>query len=126
MLHLDHYNLRAPQRIIDALIPFYQKILDFSIGPRPNFATKGSWLYTGEHPILHLTVDESAQPPGKNDHLNHIAFRCSGLETFLSRLTAANVACKDAYIAELDITQLFFFDPAGIRIELSFLHEKKS
>jgi hypothetical protein len=124
IIRLDHFNIRAPRRIIDDVIGFYRGILDLTPGSRPEFGIEGDWLYSGDHPIVHLTVDETAVAPAKNEHLNHIAFRCKGLDMYLKRLNAANIAFTDAYIPDLDITQLFVFDPAGIQIELNFLHEK--
>ena len=126
IVRLDHFNIRAPKQVIDEVTKFYGEILDLTTGPRPNFSSKGAWLYLGDHPYIHLTVDETATAPGGNEHLNHIAFHCKGLDTYLERLKAADIDFADAYIPDLDMTQLFFHDPAGIQVELNFVHEKNS
>ncbi|MDJ0780347.1 MAG: hypothetical protein QNJ22_00165 [Desulfosarcinaceae bacterium] len=120
---LDHYNIRAPQAVIDAVVVFYREVLALTPGPRPDFGIPGVWLYQGAYPIVHLTVDEAAVAPAENTHFNHVAFRCVGLKTYLDRLAARRVAYTAAYISELEMTQVFFFDPAGIQIELDFLNE---
>jgi catechol 2,3-dioxygenase-like lactoylglutathione lyase family enzyme len=126
IVRLDHLNIRAPRRVIDEVTGFYREILGLTPGPRPNFSSDGTWLYSGDHPYVHLTVDEEAIAPGKNEHLNHIAFRCKGLDAYLNRLDGANISYSDAFLPDMDMTQLFFYDPAGVQIELNFLHEKIS
>ena len=126
IVRLDHFNIRAPKQTIDDVVKFYNDILELKPGPRPNFSSEGTWLYIGNHPYVHLTVDESATIPEKNNHLNHIAFHCTGLDIYLKRLKAANITFTDAYLPDMDMTQLFFFDPAGIQIELNFVQERIS
>ena len=124
IIRLDHFNIRAPQKVIDEVVVFYKNLLDLVPGPRPDFGIDGDWLYDGDHPMVHLAVDEAAIPPADNQYLNHIAFQCRGMDRYIQRLNAMNVAFEDIYVSELDMTQLFFYDPAGILIELDFHHEK--
>lgn len=124
IVRIDHYNIQAPKGVINEVVGFYRRVLALTPGLRPNFGVEGAWLYAGDHPLLHLTVNESATAPSPNSHLNHIAMRCKGLDAYVTRLKRAAVKFTHVYIEELDITQLFFFDPAGIRIELNFIHEK--
>ena len=126
VVRLDHFNIRAPKQVIEEVIEFYGEILGLITGPRPNFSSEGAWLYFEGHPYIHLTVDEEATVPGRNEHLNHIAFHCNGLDKYLKSLKAADIEFADAYIPDLDMTQLFFYDPSGIQIELNFVHEKIS
>ena len=121
---LDHYNIRAPRAVIDRVVDFYGALLKLSPGQRPDFGIDGVWLYDRDYPIVHLTVDETAVAPIENNHLNHIAFRCVGMKTYLDRLDALGVDYTAAYIAELDMTQVFLYDPAGIQVELDFPNEK--
>ena len=122
---LDHYNIRAPKAVIDKVVDFYGKVLKITPGPRPDFGIDGVWLYDDDYPMVHLTVDETAVAPGTNTHFNHVALRCSGMATYLQRLDAAGIPYTATYIPELDMTQVFFYDPAGIQIELDFPNEKK-
>ncbi len=126
IVRLDHFNIRAPKKVIDEVTEFYGNILDLTPGPRPDFSIEGAWLYLGDHPYIHLTVDEAATVPGRNEHLNHIAFHCKDLDSYVKKLKASSIPCSDAYLPDLDMTQLFFYDPAGIQIELNFVHEKIS
>ena len=125
IVRLDHYNIRAPRKIIDGVIVFYKKILGLVPGPRPDFGIPGEWLYDGDYPIVHLAVDETATPPPANQHFNHVAFRCRGMDGYIQRLNAMKVPVEDVYVPELDMTQLFFYDPAGVLVELDFPNEKK-
>lgn len=125
IIRLDHYNIRAPQKIIDEVIAFYNNLLGLVPGPRPDFGIDGEWLYDGDYPMVHLATDDRSIPPPENQHINHIAFRCRGMAQYIQRLNAMNVAIVDmVYVPELDMTQLFFYDPAGILIELDFPNEK--
>lgn len=121
---LDHYNIRAPKTVVEKVVGFYGAVFNLIPGPRPDFGIDGVWLYDGDYPMVHLTVDETATAPGENTHFNHVAFRCVGIQTYLERLAAIGTACTDIYIPELDMTQVFFVDPAGIQIELDFPNEK--
>lgn len=123
---LDHYNIRAPKAVIEKIVDFYGTVLKLVPGPRPDFGIDGVWLYDGDYPMVHLTVDDTAAAPGENTHLNHVAFRCVGIQTYLERLGATGTDYTPIYIPELDMTQVFFFDPAGIQIELDFPNEKNS
>jgi len=124
IIRLDHFNIRAPRKVIEEVIVFYKNLLGLVPGSRPDFGIDGEWLYDGDYPMIHLAVDDTATPPSENQHLNHVAFQCRGMPRYVQRLDAMNVSFEDIYIPDLDMTQLFFYDPAGILIELDFLNEK--
>ena len=46
------------------------------------------------------------------------------LNEFAKKLKAYSIQYRSAYIPEIEITQLFFKDPAGVTIELNFKGEK--
>jgi hypothetical protein len=56
--------------------------------------------------------------------LDHIALRCVGVNEFAKKLNEYSIHYKPALIPEIDLTQLFFEDPAGVTIELNFKGEK--
>ena len=92
------------------------------VGPRPPFERFGYWLYAGERPVLHL----SAADPGEELALerpttfNHAAFDCSGRSDYERRLTELGIGYRVARVPLTNQVQLFFSDPAGNGIELSF------
>ncbi|OYU41562.1 MAG: diguanylate cyclase, partial [Burkholderiales bacterium PBB4] len=50
----NHFNLRAPQPLLDRIRDFYVDVLGMKAGWRPPFPFPGYWLYLEEHAILHL------------------------------------------------------------------------
>ena len=49
---LDHYNVST--RKFKETVQFYEDVLGFVNGPRPQFNFPGAWLYSAGHPGLHL------------------------------------------------------------------------
>lgn len=119
---LDHYNIRGPLSLMEKLCEFYRDALGLVVGPRPPFDVPGFWLYADDKPLVHLTVveaggHESSLPLA--GHFAHIAFRCADLATARSRLDAMDLDYTTELVPSLHQVQLFFRDPAGIRIELN-------
>jgi catechol 2,3-dioxygenase-like lactoylglutathione lyase family enzyme len=48
---LDHYNVST--RKLKETVQFYEDVLGFVNGPRPQFDFPGAWLYSAGHPVLH-------------------------------------------------------------------------
>ncbi len=120
-LELDHYNLAAPRELLEELRAFYTEIVGLTVGHRPAFDNFGYWLYAGDRAVLHLSesLDGSATLSGRTT-FNHAAFNCTGLEEFRQRLSDSGIEYRASRVPELDRIQLFFDDPAGNGIELSF------
>jgi catechol 2,3-dioxygenase-like lactoylglutathione lyase family enzyme len=119
-MQLDHINIATPRELMEQVRAFYVDILGFEDGPRPGFSRPGYWLYREGKPQIHLIEsDRHARhdPPG---YLDNVAFRSTGAAELLERLDSAGVEYRESYIAEHAMTQLFFFDPAGIRVEINF------
>ena len=61
---LDHYNVST--RKLKETVQFYEDVLGFKNGPRPQFDFPGAWLYSGSQPVLHLNdiahTDRSSPP----------------------------------------------------------------
>ena len=53
-------------------------------------------------------------------YLDHIAFRGSGLADMRARLERQGVEYRSSYIEESNMTQLFFHDPSGTKLEINF------
>lgn len=124
VLGLGHVNLSAGADLIEELRHFYTNIIGLEEGPRPAFrsGSRGYWLYAGKTDMVHLTIDHADDTARfATGHFNHFAFLCTGLDTTRARLDAAGIAYTVDSVDELGQTQLFLTDPAGIRIELTFI-----
>ena len=120
--HLDHFNIRASEPLVEELREFYCDPIGLSEGFRPPFEEPGYWLYAGEHAILHLSVagaDES-QLSQVESTLNHVALGCSGKSDFEKRLNENAIPYEYASVPGTTIEQIFLKDPADNGIELSF------
>jgi catechol 2,3-dioxygenase-like lactoylglutathione lyase family enzyme len=118
-MRLDHINIRAPRELIDQVRRFYHDLLGLVEGPRPDFGSEGHWLYAGERALVHLSVSDNGAG-GQTGHLDHVAFQSSDLQALRARLESMGVGFRSNHIPELDMTQVFFTDPAGIGIEVNF------
>src|ERR1700757_3656615 len=49
---LDHYNVST--RKLKETVQFYEDVLGFMNGPRPELNFPGAWLYSDAHAVLHL------------------------------------------------------------------------
>jgi len=123
-MRLDHINIAAPFDLLEKVRDFYCAVLDLKVGFRPDFSDRGFWLYSDDKPIVHLSERSERQASQQPGTLDHIAFRSSGLGAVKNRLTACGIEYRSGFIAELNMTQLFFKDPAGTGLEVSFADER--
>ncbi|BCT67807.1 VOC family protein [Nitrosospira sp. NRS527] len=122
----NHYNLRGPRELIDELKDFYCEIVGLAQGQRPSFESFGYWLYAGEQCVLHLS---QARPDEvRLMHIattfDHVAFTCTDRPEMEARLKRHNVEFRRGQVPSLGIAQLFFKDPSGNGIELSFAEDQ--
>jgi catechol 2,3-dioxygenase-like lactoylglutathione lyase family enzyme len=122
-MQIDHINIKAPEVLLEQVREFYCTVLGLDEGPRPDFASPGYWLYSAERPLVHLSMGPESPARGSTGYLDHVAFRAEGLVTFQARLEALDIDFQCAQIPELGLTQLFFRDPAGNRLEINFAGE---
>jgi catechol-2,3-dioxygenase len=120
---LDHFNITAPADLIERVRDFYVEVIGLSEGGRPDFMSRGFWLYAGSEPLVHLTTSDDARTPAARSTFDHVAFSCEGLREFVERLERAGVEYKSDEVASLNQTQLFLRDPAGVGLELNFTGE---
>jgi catechol 2,3-dioxygenase-like lactoylglutathione lyase family enzyme len=125
-LGINHYNLRAPRPLLDALRLFYCEVVGLHVGARPALASFGYWLYAGEQGVLHLSEAAPAEqreqaPAGTFDH---VAFTCAGGAAFQALLERRRIAYRMARVAQTGQVQLFLKDPAGNGVELNFSAEQ--
>ncbi|UCH23483.1 MAG: VOC family protein [Deltaproteobacteria bacterium] len=124
--YLDHFNIKASKGQLSEVRDFYIDVLGFKVGFRPKLSGPGQWLYAGSNAMVHLSEDENRTSRKAEDFLDHIAMRCVGVNEFAKKLDEYSIQFRPAYIPEIDLTQLFFKDPAGVTIELNFKGEKLS
>jgi catechol 2,3-dioxygenase-like lactoylglutathione lyase family enzyme len=75
---LDHYNVST--RKLKETVQFYEDVLGFVNGPRPQFHFPGAWLYSAGHPVLHLNdISQTDKPqPPDSGVIDHVAFSSRG------------------------------------------------
>jgi len=124
-LGLNHYNLRAPRPLLERLRSFYCDVVGLVPGARPPLRSNGYWLYAGDRDVLHLSeagADER-RDPGAVSTFDHVAFSCTGCAAYRAALARHGVDYEMATVPQTGRVQLFFTDPAGNGIELSFAGE---
>lgn len=124
-MHIDHINISAPPELLAKVRNFYCEVFNLSEGFRPDFSSRGFWLYAQDKPIVHLSESNSGQLSSERGHFDHVAFQTRGLNEMIDRLKSLNVNYRMAYIPEIDLSQIFLKDPAGIGLEVNFPGEKK-
>lgn len=119
-MQLDHFNIAAPMDLLDEVRDFYVAVLGFEVGARPDFGRRGYWLYSEGRPFVHLIESDRHAAAREKVYLDHVAFRSNGLAEVRKRLEANGIEYRASYIAEFEMTQLFFTDPAGTGLEVNF------
>jgi catechol-2,3-dioxygenase len=119
---INHYNLRADEKTIEALKEFYIEIVGLKLGHRPPFKNGGYWLYANQKDVLHLSFSKNGivNELNVNSTLDHIAFTCQNENMHIDLLTKKNIKFSIREVPEIGTRQIFFKDPAGNGIELIF------
>lgn len=115
---MDHFTIVTQK--LDATLKFYTELLNLTDGPRPDFGLPGSWLYVGDHPVLHV-IQVDQMPAIVRGGLDHMAYWAEGFAETAARLDAAGVGWRVIRVPRPFSTwQIFFNDPNGIEVELDF------
>jgi catechol-2,3-dioxygenase len=119
---LNHYNLRAPRPLLEALRDFYRDVIGLEVGQRPPFRQHGYWLWAGGAPILHLSEAEPGEERSAHavNTFDHAAFSCADRAGIERRLRQLGVAYETSRVPQTGQVQLFLTDPAGNGVELNF------
>lgn len=123
-MKIDHINISAPLPLLEEVRAFYCQVFGLVENFRPKFSRKGYWLYAGDSPLVHLMESDHHHACEKQPYLDHVAFQLSGLNTVVASLESLGVEYRLSYLPEIDMTQLFFKDPAGNGLEANFIGEK--
>ncbi len=122
-MHIDHINISAPMQLLEKVRDFYCAVFRLEEGFRPVFGQNGFWLYSKDKPIIHLSESDGHMANAGQGCLDHVAFRATGLKAQIERLDSQQVDYRSNHVPELNMTQLFFHDPAGTGLEVNFLEE---
>ena len=120
----DHYTLRCRPDEIETLTRFYGDVLGLRPGPRPAFAFPGAWLYLGGTPVVHvagrLPADQPTARPGQTGRFDHLSFAAADPAPVEAHLNRIGVAFQGSHVPGFPLYQLFFHDPVGVKVELTF------
>ena len=123
-MNLHHINIKAPAALMEEERRFFCDLLGLREGNRPDFSSKGYWLYSGDQAIVHLSLSEQHFPNERPGYFDHVAFQTSELPDLLLRLDSAGIKYSSNYVSELSMTQVFLKSPSATGIEVNCLDEK--
>ena len=117
---LDHYNVST--RKLNETVQFYEDVLGFTNGPRPPFNFPGAWLYSGDHPVLHLNDISPTDTPQRPDSgvIDHVAFGSRGFEAMKQHLERKGIEFRVNVVPNSTRRQIFVNDPNNVLIELNY------
>ena len=133
--HIEHVLIQTAD--MAATRDWYVRVLGFRVGPNPGFKFPGCWLYLGDQDVIHVTeggaqvsdnrrryVGQESSATQGSGVIDHVAFRCTGLEKMLEHLAALGVPFKRRQVNDQGLYQLFLFDPNGVKVELNFANSE--
>ena len=125
---LNHVNVRAKN--LDETVDFYVDVLGLIEGERPPFSFPGSWIYLSDQAVIHLVEADADDEltaylggqgqTGGGEVVDHIAFEATGLAEMVEHLAARGIEPVHRKVPLLDLHQMFFHDPNGLKIELNY------
>ena len=120
VLDLNHYNVQTTD--LEATRRFYETVLDFQVGPRPDFSFPGYWLYCGERPVVHLSGGERARTDSPRDtgNFDHIAFTATDFSGMKRHFQKLGIPFREQKVPGARVWQLFVTDPNQVVIELNY------
>ncbi|MEQ1738765.1 MAG: VOC family protein [Methyloglobulus sp.] len=125
---INHINIEVSAEQLPKVKAFYEDVLGLKLGFRAISKRDGAWLYAQDTPVIHLSVTEDWMNESDKIHFNHVAFACNGLVQFKRDLDIQQVqyTLEQRSLADREMTQIFLYDPVGIKIELNFAGETLS
>lgn len=124
MIKLAHFNVGTTNLV--ASVHFYETVVGLTQGHRPDFASTGAWMYSGDEPLVHLVeLNRVLQGPDGflTGAIDHVALEATGLSQFKTKLQNLGVAFTEQPIPDDEGWQVFVVDPSGVKLEFNFLGE---
>jgi catechol 2,3-dioxygenase-like lactoylglutathione lyase family enzyme len=126
--NLNHFLVLT--RDLEATRDFYVDVLGLEDGYRPPFAFDGHWIYLGDQAVIHVAelrdyLEKRDRVQGGSadtatGSIDHIAFEATGLQEMIATLEKHGIDASHRKVPNLDLHQIFVYDPNGIRIELNY------
>lgn len=129
--HLEHALIQTTD--MEGTKNWYVDVLGMKVGPHPDFKVPVYWLYIGDTDVLHIAEGGKNVPEARLKYagqqstdtygsgvVDHLAFRCSGLDEMIANLKQRKIAFKERQVDNQGLYQLFLIDPNGVKIELNF------
>jgi len=124
LYRIDHLTIRSHLKDLEPLKNFYEAALGLKAGKRPDFVFPGYWLYMGERAVIHLAGNAKPETPASDSGatlgFDHVSFRTTGLKAARERLRKLNVKFDEIPVPGFPLHQIFFRDPVGMKVELTF------
>jgi len=124
---LDHVNVVTAD--LDRAESFYRALLALETRPAPPPLTRETarWMFdTAGRAVLHLnSLDlprffDRDMAPGPTGALHHVAFRCTGYDDTVARISAMALDHRCNNVTAIGLRQIFVADPDGVLLELNF------
>jgi len=118
---IDHVNIRAPADDIAKLKQFYCDVIGLIDGWRPEFKSRGHWLYAGAQPLVHLVEGDMVHGDDESAGVDHVSFLSDDLDSFIEKLRLRGIEFQLNRVPTLGHHQLLTRDPLGIGVEITTL-----
>jgi lactoylglutathione lyase len=122
------------------MVQFFTEILKLKEGPRPAFLFPGTWLYSENQPLVHLTLNDEGldssphkaqeqylgkrSPSSQQGIVDHIAFQGDDYTSLILRLKNNATAYFERSVPVSGEHQVFITGPESLLIEILFNQDK--
>ena len=116
---LHHVNIRTTD--LETTQKFYEEVVGLYVGPRPPFRGAGIWLYSGDHPWVHVSMADKANGDEQvaDEGFNHIAFTTADMKEMIDILEDRDIEHELRASPDRQLAQLFYDDPNGVHLEFT-------
>lgn len=114
---INHLNIMTHD--MDRMAKFYGEVLGFKVGWRPDFPSKGAWMYLGDKPLIHL-VEIEQERRSIEPRVSHFAFTGTGILEFADNLKRLDIPFATRSVPNSELVQVVLLDPDGNVFEILF------